>query len=96
MAKCDAVKCGEIYDIKRVKKYDVGKYLNSPQHPEYFFCIPEANKFTYLVCDDSKSVYRESYYPKETVCITDITEQFINYLKQEKLFDIFMEKWAAQ
>ena len=96
MAKCDSVKCGEIYDIKRVKKYEVGKYLNSPQHPEYFFCIPEAHKFTYLVCDDSKSIYRETYYPKEAVQITDIAEQFFNYLKQEKLFDLFLEKWAAQ
>lgn len=95
MAKCDAVKCGEIYDIKRVGQYEVGKYLNSPQHPEYFFCIPEAHKFTYLVCDDSKSVYMETYYPKETALITDIAEQFFNYLKQENLFDLFLEKWQA-
>lgn len=32
---CDYVKAGRIYDIKKVTRYEYGKYAGSPQHPMY-------------------------------------------------------------
>ena len=47
---CDAVKAGIIFDVKFSSKgfgsaEMAGKYLDSPQHPAYLYCLPEAQKF---------------------------------------------------
>ncbi len=47
--RLDALKAGVIYDIKFSRSYQVGKYLDSPQHPMYFALVPEARRFEYLV-----------------------------------------------
>jgi len=93
-AKCDVVKAGVIYDIKRVSNYDVGKYFESPQHPMYFECIGDAVKFEYLISDGA-NLYIEKYTPQETTKIDVFIKNFIEFLKAEKLLDIYCEKWVA-
>jgi len=58
--KADVIKRKTIFDIKWTSNYDVGKYLDSVQHPLYLECsgLPE---FAYLV-SDGKSVWREDYH----------------------------------
>ena len=47
----DAVKAGILYDIKRVQRYEHGKYQFSTQHPMYMELFPEAIRFDYLIFD---------------------------------------------
>lgn len=95
----DALKAGTIYDVKYLNKSmkDVelaGKYLNSPQHPTYFYLIPEAREFKYLV-SDGVDLYIETYTRGDTPPIEDIIEMFIGSLRAMELLDLYKEKWAA-
>ena len=47
----DFVKAGIITDIKRVMRYEYGKYQFSAQHPMYMELWPEATRFDYLIWD---------------------------------------------
>jgi hypothetical protein len=93
MAKCDCVKAGEIYDIKRVENYEVGKYKDSPQHSMYLEVIP-AFQFTYLI-SDGQNVYKETYRREDTQEIDGTIKQFINFLESENMLSIYFEKWGA-
>lgn len=91
----DYLKAGRIYDCKYSKTYHLNKYLNSPQHPMYMALVPEARDFTYII-SDGNYVYRETY-PREIV--PDIVlpiRQFLSYLKQHNLYEIYEEKWRVQ
>lgn len=91
----DFLKAGIIYDTKYSKTYHVGKYLNSPQHPMYFYLVPEARQFSYLICD-GKYVYTETYYPGETEPIERIIERFTDYLDKKNLVSTFCENWRSK
>lgn len=98
----DALKAGVIYDVKFTSKnlasdsvYIPGKYLNSPQHPAYFYIVPEAQEFRYLV-SDGKAVYIETYRRGECPFIGDIISEFIASITDMGLLDIYKEKWAAK
>ncbi len=95
----DALKAGVIYDVKFSNKgfgsADLaGKYLDSPQHPTYFYLIPEAREFNYLV-SDGVDVYTETYTPSITRPFKEIVEDFITSLEAMHLLDTYKEKWAA-
>ena len=90
----DYLRAGHIWDCKFSKTYHLNKYLGSPQTAMYLAITQEAFDFIYIVTD-GKFVYRERY-PREIVPPIDITiNQFINYLKQHGLFEIFEEKWSV-
>lgn len=94
----DAVKAGTIYDVKfSNKKFTsvdlAGKYFNSPQHPAYFFIVPEANEFSYLV-SDGDDVYIETYHRKNTRFIGDIITEFVESLESMGLMELYKEKWV--
>lgn len=91
----DFLKAGVIYDTKFSTKYYVGKYLTSPQHPMYFALCPEAYKFTYLICD-GKYVYRETYYPDDTVPIEKTISEFTAFLERQNLTDLYKELWISK
>ena len=74
---CDYVKAGVIYDIKRVQRYEYGKYLHSPQHPMYLHLLPGASKFTYLIFDGANT-YAETYRRGDFEPIEDTISCFIN------------------
>ena len=91
----DFLKAGVIYDTKFSKTYRVGKYLDSPQHPFYFFLCPEAYQFTYLI-SDGKFVYKESYTPTDDNAILRWIRGFANFLDKQGLTEVYQEKWKSK
>lgn len=95
----DALKAGTIFDVKFTSKGFAsaelaGKYLESPQHPAYMYCVPEALRFTYLV-SDGKSLYMETYTRRETPDIAAIITNFRNDIRARGVEGIYLEKWAT-
>lgn len=95
----DALKAGTIYDVKFSNtKFNsaelAGKYLDSPQHPMYFYLVPEAFQFKYLV-SDGDDIYIETYTREATPPISEIIHQFVTFLKNEGLMDLYKEHWKA-
>lgn len=103
----DALKAGTIYDVKfRTKSicpdsdesgsHDIyGKYLDSPQHSFYFYLVPEAWKFTYLV-SDGEDIYIESYYPGECRSAEEIIREFIRSITGLGYLNTYKEYWVAR
>ncbi len=96
----DSLKAGTIYDVKFLNKslgsVDVyGKYLSSAQHPAYFFIVPEAREFKYLLSDGS-DLYIETYTREQTRHISEIVETFIESIRGMGLLELYMEKWLAR
>lgn len=92
--RLDALKAGTIYDIKYSGSYDVGKYIDSTQHPTYFELIPEAKYFTYLVSNGT-NVWTETYRRDETPSIIPVIEDFFACLDLQGLTNLYKEKWLA-
>ncbi len=96
----DGLRAGTIYDVKKLSKsmgsVDLaGKYLGSPQHSAYFYIVPEAHEFIYLV-SDGKDLYIERYTPEETPFIGDIISQFIQSISAMGLLEAYKEKWVSR
>ena len=97
---CDAVKAGIIYDVKYSSKgfgsaEMAGKYLESPQHPAYLYCLPDALKFVYL-CSDGNELYTEAYTRRQTPFIGDTIRNFRREIRLRGLEEIYLEKWGAK
>lgn len=97
---CDAVKAGIIYDVKFSNTGFnsaelAGKYLESPQHPAYLYCLPEAREFTYLVSDGT-GLYTETYTRRDTPDIGGIVRDFRESLRRDGLDDIYQLGWKAR
>lgn len=95
----DALREGVIYDIKFKNKsfgsLDLaGTYLDSAQHPFYFFLVPEARKFLYLV-SDGNDIYIEQYTPEESRTAEEIIAEFISFLQSADLMDVYKEHWQV-
>lgn len=91
----DFLRRGIIYDTKFSKTYHVGKYLDSPQHPMYFYLCPEAYEFQYLICD-GKYVYREIYRPDDVEPIDVIIGKFMGWMDKTNLVDTYCKNWASK
>lgn len=96
----DALKAGTIYDVKFSNKSlgsaDMyGKYLESPQHPAYFYIVPEADAFKYLL-SDGEDVYIETYRREDTPHISTFIRRFAEDLEREGLTELYRERWLAQ
>lgn len=91
--KCDYVKAGVVYDIKKVTRYEYGKYFDSPQHPMYMRLIPEAKKFVYLIFDGMHT-YTETYRPGDFRPIEEIISEFIGWLHNTNNFEEFEKYWT--
>ena len=105
--KLDAVKGGVVYDIKKNVRYEVGKYFDSIQHHIYMQIVPEAKKFVYLIgvsqSEDAQeatgqrfNIFTETYDRYECVDVSATIYQFINWLKEKNLIEIYHEKWRAR
>ena len=93
--RLDVLKGGIIYDIKRIWRYSLPKYAKSYQHQFYFELFPNAYKFEYLAFDGNK-LHREVYFPsKNEREIEDVISNFIQWLKENDLFEIYKEKWRC-
>lgn len=90
---CDYVKAGTVYDIKKVTRYEYGKYFHSPQHPMYMRLLPEAKKFVYLIFDGTNT-YMETYRPGDYRPIEEIISEFIGWLHSTGNFETYQEYWT--
>lgn len=93
----DALREGTIFDIKFKNKsfgsLDLaGDYFDSPQHPFYFYLVPEARKFLYLV-SDGNDLYIEQYFPEETTPADKIIAEFMDFLRESNLMDLYKANW---
>lgn len=93
--RLDALLAGVIYDIKFSGSYDVGKYIDSTQHPTYFELVPEAKEFTYLVSNGT-NVWPETYRRDESQDIKIIIADFFSWLNAQGLMKTYKEKWLAK
>lgn len=88
----DALHAGIISDIKRVQRYEYGKYQHSTQHPMYMELFPEAIRFDYLIFD-GQYCYREQYRRGDFLPIESTIKAFLDYLTNADLMDIYKNKW---
>lgn len=91
----DFLKAGVIIDTKFSKTYRVGKYLDSPQHPMYFYLCPEAYRFDYIISDGS-FVYKESYSQEDTEPIEHTIRKFMDWLEKTGNVRLFCENWRSK
>lgn len=96
----DCLQAGVISDVKyKVKSFGsldlAGTYLDSAQHPMYFYLVPEAYQFRYLV-SDGQDLYIEEYRPSECRNIRDIISEFIRSITEMGLLQLYKEKWLAK
>ena len=89
---CDYIKAGVIYDIKRVQRYEYGKYLHSPQHPMYLHLLPGASKFTYLIFDGT-STYAETYRRGDFEPIENTISRFMDWLLANDYINEYFTHW---
>ena len=94
--RLDVLKGSIIYDIKRVIRYSPQKYLKSYQHPTYLELFDNAKQFTYLVYDDSEKLHKETYYRDEVVNIKNVISQFLHWLVENELFEVYASKWKTK
>ncbi|NBI10215.1 hypothetical protein D1641_09350 [Colidextribacter sp. OB.20] len=90
---CDYIKAGVIMDIKKVVRYEYGKYQNSPQHPLYLHLLPEAKRFDYLIFDGS-NCYVETYRRGDFRPIAQTIAEFIRFLTDAGGLDIYKAFWS--
>lgn len=96
----DALREAVISDVKFKNKsfgsLDLaGDYLNSPQHPLYFYLVPEARLFRYLV-SDGQDVYIEQYEPGDCPSAAELILQFVQFLTANNLLDTYLQNWQAR
>lgn len=96
----DALQAGVITDVKFSSKSlgsveAAGKYMDSAQHPMYFYICPEAYMFRYLL-SDGEDLYVEQYRREESRDITEIIRQFLRSVDSMGLSDLYLEKWKAK
>lgn len=100
----DALKAGIIYDVKfRNKRFSnaerdpgvYGKYLNSAQHPFYFYIVPGAYEFQYLL-SDGEDLYVETYRREEVRSAESIISEFMRSIREMGLLALYREKWQAK
>lgn len=93
--RLDALKAGQIFDIKFSKSYNRGKYIDSTQHPMYLELIPEAENFTYLISDGNE-VWTEKYRRDETPSIIPIIYNFLDWLEMTGNMETYKKYWASK
>lgn len=92
--RIDFLKAGKVIDTKFSKSYERGKYWDSTQHPTYLRLIPEADEFIYLVSNGAE-VWTELYRREETADIEPVISDFLAFLSEKGLMDIYKEHWKA-
>lgn len=90
----DFLRGGIIFDTKFSGNYYLNKYLNSPQHSAYFYLVPEAREFQYLISDGS-FIYMEKFAPEMTTPIDVIIRQFMRWMDRANLVDVYAENWEC-
>lgn len=93
----DFIKNGVIYDTKRVNQYELQKYQYSSQHLIYLYLFDDCYEFTYLIVDNSDTTYEETYKRNDlTLTLETLIHNFISFLKENNLFNIYLENWKGK
>lgn len=93
----DFIKNGVIYDTKRVNQYELQKYQYSSQHLIYLYLFDDCYEFTYLIVDNSDTTYEETYKRNDlTITIENLIHNFISFLKENNLFNIYLDNWKGK
>ena len=91
----------EIYDIKRTANYKPGRFKMSNQHILYFYCVPEAQVFKYLIHYDKNldtgetNGYAIEEYKRPTnldKMVRHRIDKLMNYLHEHYLLPVYIEK----
>ena len=93
--RLDVLKNGIIYDIQRVTRYTTQKYLHSAQHGFYLDLFQDASQFTYLAFDGNK-LHQETYYRGQYKPTEAILSDFIQWLRENNLWDVYASLWASK
>lgn len=96
MGRMDCLKRDWIYDIKRVLRYELGKYYPSIQHLSYMKGAG-LEKFKYLVkCGNS--LYTEEYRWGELAeqLLQQRAADFIHWLKSISLYERYAKHWEVK
>lgn len=88
----DYVKAGTIIDVKKVTRYEYGKYQQSPQHPMYLHLLTPASKFTYLIFDGDR-LHCETYRREDSPDIETTIRRFLYSLEELDLMDEYKKHW---
>ena len=94
--RMDCLKRNVVYDLKRVIKYDLGKYYNSIQHLSYLKAVG-LKEFKYLIkCGNS--LYTESYFwdNKSEALLQNRICDFIYWLKNIGLYERYANHWTIK
>lgn len=91
----DAVRAGQVFDIKKVVRYEYGKYADSTQHPMYFELMPGATRFDYLIFD-GKMCYTETYRRGDFTPIETTIAEFERFLKSVGLWETYKTNWEVK
>ncbi len=92
--RLDCLKAGQVIDIKFSKSYDVGKFVDSTQHPTYLELVPEAHSFVYIVSNGTH-VWKETYRRDETADIKPLIREFVEWLEANDLLELYKKHWEA-
>lgn len=95
-----------IYDIKRVNDFSANKYDTSTQHILYFYLMPEAKEFYYLLGvgpdmdnDPSKLTYpiiRKTRPDNLDDIVLKYVNDFIAFLNEQGLWEIYTKNQKAK
>lgn len=88
----DYVKAGTIFDIKKVTRYEYGKYQNSPQHPMYLHLLSPASRFQYLIFDGDR-LHKETYRREDSADIETTIRRFLYSLEDLDLLGDYEKHW---
>ena len=93
--RMDCLKRDWIYDIKRVAKYELGKYFESIQHLSYMKAM-QLKQFKYLVKCGS-SLYTETYFWDDNCeqLLQERVGNFISWIKAIGLYDRYANAWEV-
>jgi len=94
----DCVKGDTIYDIKKSlgSYYTSGKYYYTAQQSIYLELLPNARRMIYLFNDKNGNTHEEQYNRQDVIPAQNLVKSFIDDLKLQNLYDLFLEKWEVK
>lgn len=107
--RLDVLKAGKIIDIKfknNISKYNVGEFHSSYQHHMYMEMVPEATEFIYMIGNKNTvakknetgldyTIREERYSRAECVDMSGTISQFMTWLKENDLLEIYQLNWGT-
>ena len=96
--RMDCVKGDTIYDIKKSisNYYSANKYFHTAQQSIYLELLPKAKKMIYLFNDKYGNTHQEQYNREDVVPASSLICNFIDDLKLQNLYNLFLEKWEIK